>query len=105
MTFYPFVTSCPSCTNETSSAKSHSNCGGLLEIDENCIVKCSKCQYRDVIMNWKFDCGEHNGQSWPIELRNAIHAIGTVGGEKGKEDKEWAIRLMKSLGQMVLNSN
>ena len=70
-----------------------------MEIDENCIVKCSKCQYSDIIVKWRFDCGQHNGQSWPIDKGLFFRAISIAGSASGS--KEWKNKLAIAASALI----
>ena len=53
---------CPKCTDEynySSESWSHSECGGLLYIDENAIVHCKACGKHAHITKMYMSCNKH----------------------------------------------
>lgn len=58
-----FQSTCPACQNSNYYFWIHHNCGGDLYLDNNAMLICERCQVKDYIFRWKFDCGNRDNGS------------------------------------------
>ena len=81
----PFITKCPSCSNNEHIAWVHSDDNSEEVIDKNGNIRCNNtsCEYYKnptFIMEWGFDCGSHkyHGDYWKPDATNVFTALGMI---------------------------
>ena len=79
----PFVTKCPSCSNNASITWVHSVDKYEEKIDKNGNIRCNNtsCEYYKhptFIMEWGFDCGNHHGDYWKPNSLGVFTALGMI---------------------------
>lgn len=62
---YDFYTCCPiqGCENANKPIRwKHYNCGGYTKINDKGYIRCSKCNVKGKVVDWKFSCESHDFQ-------------------------------------------
>lgn len=101
-TYYDLKIRCPACAadgiNTTISQWHHANCGGKLQIGDDAYIKCTSCDTKNHIQNWRYACEEHEADFRPTTAAHFASAIAMAGQITGTAGKKWLRTLLDNMG-------
>ena len=99
---------CPSvhCNSNAIHDWVHAKCGYKSEINSKAEIRCvHHTETLDSILNWRFDCGEHNNEYRPVDPDNLMLALASLMRQTSDmAERSWCNKLKESLMAILMNN-
>jgi hypothetical protein len=89
---------CPAigCGNDLETTWEHVGCGGVVEINSQALLRCSKNCGICTMIDGCWSCAKHLGDYRKGDQKSMLHALTIAASLRPTSDKEWFKRIIKS---------